>query len=189
MAVVFPSHDHRRSSPAGTDVCISVDTLEQYVLANLDCSAGDQYITSDASGVLSCGTDDDSGGTTAINDLGDATANGSVSLTTFEQNWLWDTGTTVPTGYQGMSWSFTKDATTDSGSQTMFRLAMSDSGNDAAGNMESIIQIDNGDTNDPVDDAIEIVSLGGGITNGISMNDADIVNLLDHIGGNLTSGS
>ncbi|ANS05900.1 NOTCH2 protein [uncultured Mediterranean phage] len=68
------------AAPAGTDVCINVNASEQYQFDGLDCSAGDQYITADASGNLSCGTDNSAAGQAIILDLADDESNESADL-------------------------------------------------------------------------------------------------------------
>ena len=50
-----------------------------YILTELDCSSGDQYITSNASGVLSCGTDNSGGGATIVVEEDDSTVDAAAT--------------------------------------------------------------------------------------------------------------
>lgn len=48
----------------GTDMTFSVSANDKFTLGTLDCSAGDQYLTTNASGEIDCGTDDSAGSPT-----------------------------------------------------------------------------------------------------------------------------
>ena len=52
------------AAPAGADLCLSVNASEQLQYDNLDCSSGDQYITTTAGGAFICGNDDTAGAPT-----------------------------------------------------------------------------------------------------------------------------
>ena len=136
-----------------------------------------------------CIADADSGGATAINDLGDAGGVGAVALAELAQTWTWDTAATAG-AFDGLTLSVVHDSlTADATAQRGLRVEVTNDTGNAIGAVEALLSLENLDATagDVVDDAIIIRSALGGITDAIDVNDADIVNIITHAGGSVTS--
>lgn len=113
------------------------------------CTTG-QVLKANASGGLDCGADNDSGGATALDAIGDATATGAVEAAEYDQTWNWTFGSATAAALEPFKLTFTYPATvtTDGGTQTGFTVEFLDNAGDATGQMENLVLIDNNDAND-----------------------------------------
>jgi hypothetical protein len=140
------------------------------VLDNVSIT-GDQWSITDA-GVLtvaSCSGCGAGGGT--WDTIGDAAGNGAIAMAETVQTLDWNTADTAA-AVDGLTFTLTNDASTDSNTQNLLTLANLD----AAGSTttEALLVIDNRDTTEAVSDGIRITSAAGGITTGLDFDDTDI---------------
>jgi hypothetical protein len=137
------------------------------------CSDGQVLKWDDVATDWECQADNDSGGSTALNNIGDATADGTVLADDFDQNWLWDSPATA-TAIIAMQFEVNHDATTDATTQTLVQIER----NATAGTttFERLLYINNADTDGLVADGILVEAAAGAMTDGLDVSDADIVN-------------
>jgi hypothetical protein len=119
---------------------------------------------------------DGTGAITTLNDIGDPDGTGNILATEFQQTWTWNSfGTAAAIDAFTLEYIY-DPLTSDAGTQRLLVLQALDSGNDAVGNLDQLLFIQNLDTNDAVINGIAMVSAAGGITNAINLNDTDITN-------------
>ncbi len=158
-------------------------------LTDCDTAATSKLLWDATTNKFSCGSDQNSGTATNLNDIGDATANGSVAVNEFTQSWDWNTNSVAAGAFDGMTFSITNDGVLDTNTQRLMVLKNSDDGG-LTGTTERLLVLDNADTNEAVTTALEIVSSGGGaVTTAIDASDADIVTALAIGDNQITGGS
>ena len=119
------------------------------------------------------------GGTTNINDLGNATGTGVVLLGPDEdQTWIWDSGATAEVAMDGLSLQFNHDAT--SGTEQQRGLLINRGPTDGTTAFEQLLTLANSDADAAavVDIAIKVLAAGGGITTALDVADADVINVI-----------
>ena len=91
-----------------------------------------------------------SGGSTNLNDIGDATGTGAVSAGENDQTWTWTSGSGTAAALDAftLDWTYPSTVTTDSGVQTLLTLELLDNAGDATGSIDNLLLIDNTDAND-----------------------------------------
>ena len=125
----------------------------------------------DASGVPGWRADADSGGSTAWNAIGDASADGSVAFGDTTQDITANTNDITAIGQDALRLTITNDGATDILTQ---RLLVLRNASATGGTTETLLAIDNQD-NSAVTTGIEIVgSSTGAVTTAIDVDDAEI---------------
>lgn len=137
-----------------------------------DCdNATTSKILWDASlGRFSCGSDQNSGGATNWNDIGDPSGNGAVAMAETIQTLDWDTGAVSALGEDYLTLTVVNDAAADVATQRLLVLQNSAGAN----GIENGLVIHNADTDDILTTALEITSEAGTITTAIDIDDAEI---------------
>ena len=126
------------------------------------------------------------GGSTAIDDLGDAGAgDDAVALAEQGQTWTWDSAATA-TAYDGLTLAFSHDSTDDASTQN--GLVVERNATAGTQTFEALIEVNNNDTDGLVIDGIEFNVAAGGMTNAIDASATAIVHALD-IGSNTITNS
>jgi hypothetical protein len=110
-------------------------------------SEGDDLYIRDTTGTE---TNLTTGAATNLNDLGDATAAGSVESAEWAQDWNWTSGSATAAAVDAftLSWTYPSTVTTDSGNQFLLNLELLDNAGDATGQIEALLRLDNADAND-----------------------------------------
>ena len=122
-------------------------------------------------GTITWEADADSGGATAWNAIGDAAAAGDVLMAETVQSLSWDSAATAA-AYDALTVQVTHDSTTDASTQRGLVVERLDSTGAAA--WETLVQIQNNDTDGAVTTGVEILSAAGAITTAIDVSDAEI---------------
>ena len=104
----------------------------------------------------------DAGGNTAWDDIADPDAAAGIAMAEYAQTLDWNTGSTAAT-FNGLTVTMTNDASTDITTQYAFVIDNLDDGG-STGTTESLLVLDNSDTNEAVTDGLLFVSAGGGFT-------------------------
>lgn len=107
------------ASPTGTDITLKVNASGQLVFSNLDCSTGDQYVTTTAGGAFICGTDDGGAGS------GDNITVNTVAAT--DAN-LSDTDPAAPGSGVNVEWQLNTATTPDNVSGYIQQASVSQGG-------------------------------------------------------------
>lgn len=110
-------------------------------------------------------------GSTTFDAIGDAAGNGDVAMAETVQSLSWDSAATAA-AYDAVTFQFTHDSTTDSNTQrgvVIERLATS-----GTAAFETLLQVQNNDTDGAVTTGIEVLSAAGVITTGVDASDAEI---------------
>lgn len=125
------------------------------------------------------------GGTTAWDVIGDPTGAGTVAMADTVQDLTWDTPATA-TARDAFTLGFNHDATTDSTTQRGLVIER----NATAGTLtlETLLQINNNDTDGAVTTGLEFTAVAGGMSVAIEASDPQITTILSTNGGALTSG-
>src|SRR3990167_8083174 len=98
----------------------------------------------------------DAGGNTAWDDIADPDAAAGIAMAEYAQTLDWNTGSTAAT-FNGLSITLTNDASTDITTQYAFVIDNLDDGG-STGTTESLLVLDNSDTNEAVTDGLLFVS-------------------------------
>ncbi|MEE8240104.1 MAG: hypothetical protein V3R16_02450 [Nitrospirales bacterium] len=97
------------------------------------------------------------GGATSLSDITAAIGTNTIDNVEFDQDWNWNTPSTAAV-FDGMTFGLIFDTADDGGPQNLVRIVQLDGGNDAAGQPESLLLIENLDStvNDAVVAGIEL---------------------------------
>ena len=149
-----------------------------------DCNTDNNLTYTQSTNTIGCEADD--GGTTAIDALGDVGAGDDVvGLAEEGQTWNWVTAATAA-AIDGLTLNMTNSsATADGDTQRLLRLVRPEGTQTRV--VESLLSIENLEVEAVVDDGIIIRSAAGGITDALDLNDPQIVNLITHASGSITS--
>jgi len=127
---------------------------------------------------------------TRISDLGNVSGGDDNAVSLFEQGqiWDWQSGAVTAAVLDGLALEYTfSPSSVDSGQQTILRLTNVDNSVDRTGQTDTLLELEALDGNDTVGAAISVRAVAGGLTTALDANDADIVNVIAHAGGLVTS--
>lgn len=143
---------------------------DQPALPSCSNATTSKLLYDNSTNVFTCGSDQNSGGATAWNDLGDATADGSVAFAGTTQTITGNTNDITAIGQDMLHLTYTNDAATDALSQKGIVIENAASTN----GMEAFIYLTNSDTDDVVTSGIIMDSGAGLITTALDVSDAEI---------------
>lgn len=147
------------------------------------CSNG-QILKKTGANDWDCAADADSGGATAWNAIGDASANGTVDFGDTTQTITGNTNDVTAIAQDALQIIYTNDAATDILTQQGLFIQNAASAN----GMEALLVLDNADTDDVVTDGILISTAAGAITTALNVSDPEIVTALS-VGANDVTGT
>jgi len=136
-----------------------------------DCAANQIPKRNAGDTAWACAADADSGGATAWSAIGDAAGAGDVLMAETVQSLSWDSAATAA-AYDALTIQATHDSTTDASTQRGLVVERLDSTGTAA--WETLVQIQNNDTDGVVTTGLEILSAAGLLTTAIDLSDAEI---------------
>ncbi len=149
------------------------------------CSNGttSKLLYNSSTGVFTCGTDQDSGGSTVWSSIGDAAAQGTIAFADFSQFISANTNDVTALTQEVLSISITNDALTDLLRQ---RVLVLENESATGGTTETMLAIDNQD-NSTVTTGIQILgSSTGSIKTAVDLTDAELETAVS-AGGNIVS--